>query len=195
MIMDLRSLLGKLNILNTDWDLLMVGDGSGSKWNNPGGWAVSLIMRMRFTGKIVYLSPIVGAVNRGPINWLEAMPYWHGLRHHFFDMKGKEQCASGGVNVHIVTDSEWTVKAMSGETIPDIHADMRCLFQFYEAKGYRLHWYHLPRESTKVNQLMDQLAACAREYIGSLELPRISEEFPTFQTEYMNNPAPPEPKE
>lgn len=175
------TLAGLLSYLRTPvdgWDLLLVGDGSGSKWNNPGGWACAMIIQNRKTKEINYLTPLVGAVSRGSINWLEAMPYWHCLRHHYYDMQGKEMCANGGVDVLIVSDSKWTVDTMSGRNSAKVHEDMALLFQHYRQKGYRLHWRHVEREIIKLNSIVDVLAANAREYIDAMEYPIISEEFP-----------------
>lgn len=181
MIDTLRGLLAHLRIEDGKWDLLMVGDGSGSKWNNPGGWAVTLIVQGRHSGQPHYLTPFVGGVNRGPINWLEAMPYWLGIRHHYYDMEGRKLCQTGGgVEVHIVTDSEWTVRTMSGEFKADTHADMVSLFTFFEAKGYRIHWHHMKRDTLKLNSMMDTLSVNAREYMSAIELPKVSDEFPEF---------------
>jgi len=174
----LQDLLQTLHVPINGWDLILVGDGSGSQWDTPGGWACGMITRSRETGDIHYLTPLVGAVSQGPINWLEALPYWHGIRHHFYAMNGRALCEAGGVDVHIVSDSEWTVKAMSGKYQANTHADMVLLFNFFRAQGYRLRWHHMRREIVKLNSIADKLSVNAREYINALEYPVISEEFP-----------------
>lgn len=180
MINNLRDMLQALRIPADGWDLLLVGDGSGSKWNNPGAWACTMLVRARKSGEVIYLTPFIGAVTRGSINWLEAMPYWHCLRHHFYEMEGKRQLQNYALHVHIVTDSLFTVNVMSGIANAETHDDMVTLFRFYEAKGYKLHWHHAKRETISLNSLMDELAATGREYMSSMipEIPRISDEFP-----------------
>lgn len=180
MIDNLQDLLKELKVPADNWDLLLVGDGSGSKWNNPGGWACTMIVRSRKTGEAVYLTPLLGSVSRGSINWLEAMPYWHCLRHHFYEMDGKRQLKLRQINVDVVSDSSFVVDVMSGKGNAEVHEDMVTLFNFFEAKGYRIKWHHARRESSVLNSLMDELAANAREYMSSLvsEIPRISDEFP-----------------
>jgi hypothetical protein len=160
------------------WDLILIGDGSGSKWNNPCGWACTMIVRGRHTGEIHYLTPFVGASSRGSINWAELMPYWIALRHHYYQMKGKELCKSGGVDAWIFSDSAWSVETMSGRNLPDANDDMIALFHFFEEKGYRISWRHYPRETIRLNTTMDHLSVAAREYISEIEPPTVSVEFP-----------------
>lgn len=174
----LQKLIQSIHVPVDNWDLILIGDGSGSKWNNPGGWACAMIVRARRTGDVHYLTPFVGAVSRGPINWLEAMPYWHALRHHFYDMGGKELCAAGGVEVHIVSDSEWVVKSMSGRWNTKTHGDMLALFNYFRHQGYRIWWHHYHRDVVKMNSIVDRLAVNAREYINAIEYPVVSDEFP-----------------
>ena len=175
----LEKLIQAIHVPVSNWDLFLVGDGSGSKWNNPGGWACAMIMRDRETEAIHYVTPFVGAVSRGSINWLEAMPYWHCLRHHYYEMDGSILAKEGsGVEVHIVSDSEWVVKSMSGRFRTKVHGDMLVLFNYFKSKGYRLWWHHFHREVVKLNSIVDQLAVNAREYINAIEYPVVSDEFP-----------------
>lgn len=174
----LEQLLKRFNMPTRGWDLVLVGDGSGSRWNNPGGWACTMIMRDRKSGKIHYLTPFVGGVSRGPINWLEAMPYWHCIRHHYHDMGGKQMCETGGVVVHAVTDSMWVARSMSGRNKLKIHNDMLMLFNWYKKAGYQIWWHHFPREVVRLNSVADRLSANARAYIGAIEPPIVSDEFP-----------------
>lgn len=174
----LVKLIDAIHVPIAAWDLILVGDGSGSKWNNPGGWACTMIMRSRKNNDVHYMTPFVGAVSRGPINWLEAMPYWHCIRHHYFDMGGKELCEGGGVDVHVVSDSEWVVKTMSGRYKANVHGDMLALFNYFRSKGYRISWHHFHRDVVTLNGIVDQLAVNAREYINEIEYPLVSVEFP-----------------
>lgn len=174
----LSALLKNLRVPATGWDVMLVGDGSGSKWNNPGGWACAMIIRKRDTGRIHYLKPFSGAVSRGPINWLEALPYWHCIRHHYYAMNGKKLAEEGGVDVHVVSDSQWVVNTMSGRYVAKAHGDMVTLFHYFQTKGYRIWWHHRTRETVKLNSITDRLAVNAREYINLMECPTISIEFP-----------------
>jgi hypothetical protein len=177
-INNLDDMFRELRMPSNGWDLILIGDGSGSKWDNPGGWACSMIMKSRETKEVHYFTPLVGAVSRGSINWLEAVPYWHCLRHHYYHMDGKELCADGGVDVFIVSDSEWVVKTMSGRQSARTHDDMVMLFQYYRQHGYRMQWRHVKRDVIKMNKIVDMLAVNAREYISDMEYPSVSKEFP-----------------
>lgn len=99
---------------NPPWDLLVIGDGSGSGWNEACGWACTLISNHQQLRRFFY-----GAMDCGSINLAEAMPYlqsltWYDVHH------GKERLkALGYLRVHILTDSQvtanWGNQAMSGE--------------------------------------------------------------------------------
>ena len=59
-ITTLNELIESIHVPMDQWDIILVGDGSGSKWNNPGGWACAMILRTRHTGEVHYLTPFVG---------------------------------------------------------------------------------------------------------------------------------------
>ncbi len=178
MIKNLQHLIARLGIPVNDWDVILVGDGSGSAWHSPCGWACTLMFRERRTGHVHYLTPFTGATSRGSIQWCEAMPYWCCLRYHYHEMNGKQHCQQGGVRVDIVSDSEWVCNTMSGQHKAKTHEDMVMLFQWYKEHGYDIHWHHMPRTEVYLNVLMDEMSAEAREYISAMEYPPVSDLFP-----------------
>lgn len=178
MISNLKELKARLT-LPDDWDLLLVGDGSGMSWTSPGGWCGAMLERSRESGAVKYYPLFVGGVNRGSINWMEAMPYWVMVRHHYHKGGGRQLT---DIETHIISDSKWVVEAMQGRYLLKNHQDMRALFKFYRNKGYRFHWHHLKREELSLNSLADKLAAVGREYMSFSEAPRPET---VFRAEYM----------
>ena len=172
---ELESLLNFLGIAHNLWNLLLLGDGSGSLPTKPGGWAcfgVEQTFDENGQSTIKYHEPVFGAVSCGPINWLETLPYWHFVRQHYYYMGGKEQCLTGKVIVHIVTDSQWAARAMSGHARAKYHRDMATMFAAFQDWGYQLHWHHVSRETILLQSLADRLSAQAREYLSAVEAPQ-----------------------
>lgn len=89
---EVESLLNFLGIAPNLWNLLLMGDGSGSASSMPGGWAcfgVEQTFDPQGCSSIKYHEPVFVAVSHGPINWLEILPYWHFIRQHYYYMEGK----------------------------------------------------------------------------------------------------------
>ena len=151
---------------NPPWDLLVIGDGSGSGWNEACGWACTLISNHQQLRRFFY-----GAMDCGSINLAEAMPYlqsltWYDVHH------GKERLkALGYLRVHILTDSQvtanWGNQAMSGE-----YAEPpRKLLAFYAGirelrrVGYHCTFHWAKRLTTELNWAADLIAGLSRKEI------------------------------
>jgi hypothetical protein len=151
-------------------DALLVGDGSGSRADCPGGWALSIIEMNRELQKPTRGTLLVGAQTQASINYLEAITYWYGLRHLHYAWGWQEQVSPKKPKfVYIVTDSEWTAKTMSGENRAKQHLDLKMLYDLYRSWGYLLYWFHAPRERINLNSLADLMSSAAREYMLMLE--------------------------
>jgi ribonuclease HI len=165
---EVENLALRLNI--SDWDLILVGDGSGNGWENPGGWGC-YIFNKQDTGEILERPAIAGGLScGGSISFLEAIPFWLAIRQHYYTWGGLDACAHGKIfSAHIVTDSEWAAKAMSGSMEPKKHKDMAMLFRYFQDLGYRITWHKVPREVFLTHKKADRLSAQAREYIAGVE--------------------------
>lgn len=151
-------------------DALLIGDGSGSRADCPGGWAVNVIEMNRETQRPTRGTLLVGAQNQGSINFLEAVTYWYGLRHLQYTWGWDKLVTPNNPRyVVIVTDSEWTAKTMSGENRAKVHQDLKLMFDLYRSWGYLLYWHHAPREAVILNNLADLMSAAAREYLLMIE--------------------------
>lgn len=95
----------------TDWDVLMVGDGSGYNWNIGCGWAGVLIDRHTMGRKLYG-----GAWSAGTIMIAEIMPYIQGLA--WYDSVHAEerraQLRRQVLNVHVICDNKTVVDQGNG---------------------------------------------------------------------------------
>jgi ribonuclease HI len=137
-----------------DFDLLLVGDGSGTVYNRPAGWGcVAYDRRM----KSVTLH--AGTLSTGTNNLAELMPYVQALWHHHQDHR---QAPDRPVRVLIVSDSEVTVRCGNGQYARKANACLWASIEWFAQNGYRLGWRHVPRNSNEWSTLMDTVAGKAR---------------------------------
>jgi len=153
----LQELLERFGIKK--WDVLLIGDGSGTTWDTPSGWCVILLDLI--TGR---KELITGAKNRGSINRAELQPYLEALALHYYSInKGK---LSRVFDVHIISDSEVTVKCGRGQYQRKANTDLWCMVDFWRTKGYNLHWHyvaaHVPGEP-EAHVLTDKVAGESRK--------------------------------
>ena len=84
-----------------DFDLLLVGDGSGTVYDRPAGWAC--VAYERCTGRVVLHA---GAASGGTNNFAELVPYVQALW-SYHQQHGQP---AAPVRVQVVSDSELTVR-------------------------------------------------------------------------------------
>lgn len=164
----LSALLARLNIAN--WDVLLVGDGSGSGWTTPCGWASILVDRVYHGRQLFY-----GAMNLGSVNLGESMPYLHALSWYDAQVGKTLLRQTGQIRVHIVTDSatvaNWGTKAMQlGEPLPRKHIGLWATMREYRQLGYTMTFHWAPRMTTGFNWAADLVAGLARVAIRDMPL-------------------------
>lgn len=156
----LRALLARLEI--TSWDLLIVGDGSGSRWDRACGWASVLIERLSGSRRVFY-----GAANPGSVNYAECQPYFQALTwydHHHGERRLRE---AGLLRVVVLTDSQvvanWGKAATTpGQPLPRPHAAVWAGFAEWRRLGYVFDFRWAPRESSGLNWAADQISRLSR---------------------------------
>lgn len=156
----LQAILDRIG--NPQWDLLIVGDGSGSGWDRACGWAGILLDNQTRGRKLVY-----GAMNVGSVNSAESMPYLQALS--WFDAtQGKERLRTRGMlNVHVLTDSQvianWGNRAMSPDgNLPRSNIAYWAAMREFRRLGYHCHFHWARRSTTQLNWVADLLAGMAR---------------------------------
>jgi len=165
----LEALLERLNISPTEWDLLLIGDGSGSNWNFECGWGCVSIQSDTLARKAWY-----GAMSSGTVNFAEIMAYIQPLTWyvHREQQMRKEGFGSTYRNVHILTDSRYVQK--QGER-GDARGKLKNkalwqLFKSFSSQGIIVHWHWIPRESVELNQFADRLSKGARLLLKGQDL-------------------------
>lgn len=181
----LHALLNRLRI--TDWDFLVVGDGSGSTWGFPAGWAAVSVANRTFARKVWW-----GAVSDGTVNFAEIMAYmqfltWLGAREDDRRAAGKRRRV---VHVHIITDSQYVSNTGAKTTRFDVKKNsvLWAAFDVLARQGIVLHWHWLARETTELNSYVDKLSKLAR---GRLKARNLQKRLDTQlgKTAYQHNSA------
>jgi ribonuclease HI len=151
------------------WDVLIIGDGSGTTWNASCGWSAVLIDRVLKLRKDLH-----GGMNAGTSYLAEIIPYVQALtwyadgpgRARRHDLKAADPRAC--VQVHIVTDSE--ILTRQGE----LRANRRkgrpywAMLEAIVQEGYALHWHWLARSTLGLNRLCDYLAGLCRKSMDAM---------------------------
>lgn len=162
----LPQLLVELQI--TAWDLLLVGDGSGTGWNDCCGWACAMIDRYSRD-----VRPFFGAMSVGSVNVAEFMPYYQALA-WFHSQHGQQRLKERGLlRVHIITDSDTTVShgtqsANPTQPLPKVNRMLWAGMRQLGAEGYHIHYHWARRSTTLLNWYSDLLASLSRRAIKNL---------------------------
>jgi ribonuclease HI len=149
-----QDLFDRLGI--ADWDLVLVGDGSGSNWGHEVGWACVAIQRTSFSRRVFH-----GGMNDGTVNVAEMMAYFAPLT-WFMGLTARE---AGVKHVHIITDSQY-VRDMGTRRAPVTGGQANQLlwaaYQLAERQGYRIHWHWRNRDDVALNRFTDALSKANR---------------------------------
>ena len=144
-----------------DWDMVLIGDGSGCKWDHEMGWAVTAIEKDSMERRVFW-----GAANKGTVNFAEMMAYLQPLLWYFaeLDQREKKSKTRNRVRqVHIITDSEYV--RTRGDQENRMFKRNRLLWQIFDLIqrfGYILHWHWAERDTVALNTFADQLSKAAR---------------------------------
>lgn len=144
----------------------MVGDGSGTGWNDACGWATALIDNHMKTGRFY-----TGAANLGSINLAEQLPYFQAVLHWRASGGGKELLERRGVvHTHIVTDSQVIANhgaqaADFNQMLPKTQGPLWAGWRELAREGFVFTFHWAPRESSLLNQACDLLASMARKAV------------------------------
>jgi ribonuclease HI len=160
--------LRRLNIEN--WDLLLIGDGSGSTWKRECGWGCVSIERETFERRAWY-----GAMSHGTVNLAEAMAYLQPLM--WYADRELDNRARGGKVVcrraHIITDSSYLANgnnrhrsARQGKR----NGPLWDAFGQFGSHGILLHWHWFGRDVLELNRLADRLSKDARLHLKAQDL-------------------------
>ena len=140
------------------WDVLIVGDGSGSQCDNACGWSSVLIDRETQNRRL-----FGGHANAGSVNFAEAMPFIQAMTwydHFYGQHRNKDKI--GLCDVHIVTDSQ-TIANMGNQAVTrkQVSRALTHLTSFiaaYMKLKYRFTWHWIPRNEFQLTEIVDRLS-------------------------------------
>ena len=157
----LKKLLEYLNI--RDWDLLIIGDGSGCGWNMGAGWAWSLLDRQSKAR-----AAACGALDKGTVTIGELFPCWMALNWYVSEDgpgrdRQKEMIKTGKrIQTIICSDSTGVVNAGNYPPARKSYPDIWSAIEYYQQHGFNLLFKHIPRDMVNMHILLDQYARRAR---------------------------------
>lgn len=133
-------------------DLLLFGDGSGSRAQSPCGWACTSYNR-----RSGLVTQHFGGASHGTNNYAELSPYLHALWYYDVLTFGQGQPRTG-VRVSIVSDSEITVKCGNKLYARRANGALWASMEWYEKNGYEPTWKWVARNTNTCNAEADRLA-------------------------------------
>jgi ribonuclease HI len=148
-----------------DFDLLLVGDGSGSVYTQPAGWACAA-----YDPTKSQVTVHAGVVTCGTTNFAELVPYVQALWQHHQD---HGQAPDTPVEVMIVSDSEVTVRCGNRQYARNANGCLWAAIEWFERHGYRLAWHHVRRGSNAWNVWADDIAGYVRGLLEA-QLPALA---------------------
>lgn len=157
---DLEKLAAEYGV---EYDLLLIGDGSGSTSDKPCGWWVTAYNRR--AGRVYFQA---GATSGGTNNYAEIAPYLQALWH--FDTTEPTP-----TKVLIISDSELTIRIGQGRYGRKANLGLWAQIDCYREKGYEINWRHVYRNTNRYSKLADKGANVVRLAIAS-EIERFMEE-------------------
>jgi ribonuclease HI len=136
-----------------EFDILLLGDGSGSTVATPCGWFVTMFTKGG--GETTHF----GGTNGGTNNYAELAPYLHALwRFHVETFGNDGDMPSSPVKVVIVSDSEVTVRCGNKEYARRANGCLWAQLAWFERNGYAIYWRHVARNTTSYHARADSFA-------------------------------------
>jgi ribonuclease HI len=139
------------------WDILLVGDGSGSLQERACGWGCVSIERKTMHRRLWY-----GGCNSGTVNVAEIMAYMSPLS-YFANEQRKTGQQFSSLDVHILTDSSYVGSHLaSRNSRAKSNSSLWQIFRQFDSGGLVLHWHHIPRDTVALNKIADIVSKLAR---------------------------------
>ncbi len=156
-----------------DWDVLVVGDGSGQGWNDPCGWSSVLVDRHARGRKLFY-----GAMNLGTSGLAELIPYvqamaWYEAGH---GARRRAKLDRPILHVAIVTDCKSIAdqgnQILSGaKELASVraHRPFWVALLDYERAGYAFSFRWVARAQSALNAYCDNVAGRSRIAVDAIK--------------------------
>ncbi len=143
-------------IAPSDWDALLIGDGSGMEWGQPCGWCSVLIERRTYRR-----TPFHGAWSHGTNNTAEMWAYLHPCL-WLVSQRRKELTKHGGYKLHVFTDSSYVAGGINLQASGRENRPLWDLFRSFRRHGLLLTGHWRRRDTLDLNVFSHHVANAAR---------------------------------
>lgn len=164
----LQELLIEHNISN--WDVLLVGDGSGSQWEHGCGWACVLVEQANLTPKVFY-----GGASAGTNYVAELEAYFRPMLWYIAGpgparrkQRMAERDVSPFVQIHVLTDCQVLANQGNGLMKRDKNKPLWAVLDAIAMQGYAFHWHWAPRENLALNRWADRQSRLMRTTLARI---------------------------
>ena len=158
------------NLGVTRWNVCLVGDGSGCKADDPGGWGCTLIDRLSGRREVFW-----GGFNKASVYTAEIMAYITAMTWYVGDLGKQARRQLGQVRVCVVTDSQSVATAgtrvNTATALTDTAFKEHALwaqFAVWRSQGFEFEWKWADRDEIALNVLADALSVYARDAMKRL---------------------------
>lgn len=158
LIADLEALASELTL--SKFDLLLVGDGSGTICKKSCGWAC--VAWTPPNNDVVFHN---GATSCGTNNFAELFPYVQAL--WFFEQELRSKSITKRPRVEIISDSEVTVRCGNKIYARSANGCLWASIEYFE-RIFDIHWTHIYRNTNKFSKKCDWLAGGTRVALDKL---------------------------
>lgn len=144
----------------TEWDGLLVGDGSGSVKEGHCGWSVVVIDRVSRSRHLLY-----GGFSSGVICEAELLPYILGM--HYYDKHYRTSIQQPMRKIAIITDNV-SVASLGEQAcrirdpLPKTMTALLAPFRQFRSIGYEFKWRWMKRKTNEFNTAADLVAGLSR---------------------------------
>jgi len=139
------------------YDLLLVGDGSGTGWKQGIGWACVLIEGGSYAREVVY-----GALSAGTVNLAEVWPYYHAML-WYLNGPWKPRRTRTTKHVYVITDSRIVAAQGNNQASRRLYGGVWADFDQWEReKNLKFHFRWLRRARLELNSFVDDLSRRSR---------------------------------
>lgn len=151
----------KLNkdLLLPDYDVLLLGDGSGTIASKASAWSC-----FRYLKDVNKLEFHYGAHSLGTNNYVELLPYFTVLWLDLYERHATPR------RVQIVSDSELTVRQGRREYQRNANGFLWNGLDYLESVGYNIMYKHVARNSNVLHAACDALAGRLRKEMEGFRL-------------------------
>lgn len=165
-------MMRRLNVQDDEWDVAIIGDGSGQRWDIGAGWASILVDKRSRRRKLFY-----GGMNCGTVYISEIMPYLHAMQWYSWYLTEHVENRKPTIRVHCVTDNKAVATQgamLRSGVVPASIKKQRELWMALGAfaqRGLLLDFTFVPRSEIALNVYADDVSRKARLIMSDVQLP------------------------